>query len=43
MHLNRKLLGLKSFDIEMCRSCILGEHRSVNLKKVGRTPKKSKI
>ena len=43
MHSNRKQSGLKSIDIDMCKSCILGKLRRVNFNKVGRTLKEAKL
>ena len=38
-----KLPELKSINLDMCESCILGKHKMVSFLKIGRTPKVEKL
>ena len=39
----RKLPELKSINLDMCESCILGKQKRVSFLKIGRTPKAGKL
>ena len=39
----RKLPELKSFNLDMCESCILGKQKRVSFLKTGRTTKAGKL
>ncbi|XP_020263239.1 uncharacterized protein LOC109839218 [Asparagus officinalis] len=43
MQSNGKLPGLRSADIDLCESCILGKQKRISFKRVGRTPKEEKL
>ena len=38
-----KLPELKSINLDMCESCILGKQKRVSFLKIGRTPKAGKL